>query len=999
MSMRKVVAVMTAAAMLMVVVGNDLLRSRDADAAIDRLPAPTRSLRPSDAYDLPLLKGITFDPQHPLDLQFIIDGGDRGVSKRDVAVLAGYFLAGVTMPGEDLWVNLSPYESDRVIDDRLAQTDLGKDMLAQDYVLKQFASSLTDPRVPSGKGFWREALEKAASELGTTDVPVNTFNKVWIVPASTEIAEKGTCAVIADARLGVMLDQDRSASKEANAASDLTDGTVTEVNAITEEIVRAKLLPIIEKEVNSGRHFARIRQMYHALVLATWFRQKMYRTFYRHYMNKALSQGIAIDEKYAKEKVFALYAEAFKKGVYDFMAKEKDAVTGKPVGRHYFSGGEAFMLKGVGSAIRMTDAVSSALGRIPKAILAKIRLVPQEKSAPKGAGDVAAADVTLDWRESLAQAERQLADTDRLTEDEMARLSDDFESWLRTITAGRSYREQSEALEKVFSFALRYEDAAGAPLFYDALEKFFSGGGSSRMTSHSEWMGLYDRLEHRQAPGDVRTLRVGDGVLEERALVELRSEELSPDFEAHLRLLEKMSKKPTISEGERDALAAEITAAIVLYFSQRYSRERGRFIDKLFALATAFADEHGEPLFSSVIIDTIERHSSGQFLSSLIDEYHRVSVALKQQEGRTVVKASDPRVVAVPDGFDEMRPRLDRALAKVVASKDAGMVPIEAAAAALSSAQAIAEMTTEEIAAQHDLVAAAYTYLFEHGLSAMFSDMLRGTKYDGYYVRARSPVLGVGGEFVTVATEGLRGDKGLKVGLIDNNNLAKEVRRLSETAFAGHYLSFDLVETKEGAVVMQEVLSGVMSDAQHVFNALQHGEDPSAAIRILDSVVGLLEEALRERYVLGDIGGWDNFVFRERAGKVDFSLVDLGMFRHVDDVSPKVREAYADDLRRSLHKVVAKLKAADADEDTVAALEGRIAKYELAYAAMIETSSAVGAPDQLGGIDLKDIKVSAVPISDDLAFAPFDVEGFAGFSCEILKTKRATKADLTALLA
>jgi ABC-type sulfate/molybdate transport systems ATPase subunit len=61
--------------------------------------------------------------------------------------LIKYFLASLTIPEKDLWVNLShPYEKDRMIARKnLGQTEMGRDMLAQDYILKQLTASLIYP--------------------------------------------------------------------------------------------------------------------------------------------------------------------------------------------------------------------------------------------------------------------------------------------------------------------------------------------------------------------------------------------------------------------------------------------------------------------------------------------------------------------------------------------------------------------------------------------------------------------------------------------------------------------------------------------------------------------------------------------------------------------------------------------------------------------------------------------------------------------------------------
>jgi hypothetical protein len=63
-------------------------------------------------------------------------GRDKGRGV-DANRLIKYFLASLTVPEKDLWVNLSPYEEDRIAPESLGPTDLGKELLEQDYILKQ----------------------------------------------------------------------------------------------------------------------------------------------------------------------------------------------------------------------------------------------------------------------------------------------------------------------------------------------------------------------------------------------------------------------------------------------------------------------------------------------------------------------------------------------------------------------------------------------------------------------------------------------------------------------------------------------------------------------------------------------------------------------------------------------------------------------------------------------------------------------------------------------
>ena len=111
----------------------------------------------SNTYSFPVLKGLKLDPNNPLTLEFIVDTADkRDIAEEEASNLVRYFLAGLTIPEEEIWVNLSPYEKERVIPENLGQTDLGKDLLSQDYLLKQLTSSLTYPESDTGKDFWEK---------------------------------------------------------------------------------------------------------------------------------------------------------------------------------------------------------------------------------------------------------------------------------------------------------------------------------------------------------------------------------------------------------------------------------------------------------------------------------------------------------------------------------------------------------------------------------------------------------------------------------------------------------------------------------------------------------------------------------------------------------------------------------------------------------------------------------------------------------------------------
>ncbi len=76
------------------------------------LPVPGTKVSPSISYTPVLIKGIKIYPDDPLRFDFVIDPGDTHFKKETLqnesSKLIKYFLASLTVPEDDLWVNLSP---------------------------------------------------------------------------------------------------------------------------------------------------------------------------------------------------------------------------------------------------------------------------------------------------------------------------------------------------------------------------------------------------------------------------------------------------------------------------------------------------------------------------------------------------------------------------------------------------------------------------------------------------------------------------------------------------------------------------------------------------------------------------------------------------------------------------------------------------------------------------------------------------------------------------
>ncbi len=314
-------------------------------ANILSLPAPGSLVTVSEAFTPAILKGLTIHPENPLQFDFIIDKGDEipdvDTGLKPVSTkLIKYFLASLTTPEEDLWVNLSPYEKDRITADGFGHTEMGRDLLAQDYLLKQLTASIIHPENEKGREFWDRVHKQAYEKYGLTNVPVDAFNKVWITPKESVVVEHEGTAYVAKAELTVQLEEDFHLMDVGVGPRAYPKSLGHPRGGAPTEIFREIILPEIEKEVNQGKNFAQLRQIYHSMILAAWYKERLKTSLLsKVYADQNKTKGIDVDDPHIKQKIYDKYIEAFKKGVFNYIKEDIDPVTEEIIPRKYFSGG------------------------------------------------------------------------------------------------------------------------------------------------------------------------------------------------------------------------------------------------------------------------------------------------------------------------------------------------------------------------------------------------------------------------------------------------------------------------------------------------------------------------------------------------------------------------------------------------------------------------------------------------------------------------------------
>ncbi|MCA9399560.1 MAG: hypothetical protein KC618_07415, partial [Candidatus Omnitrophica bacterium] len=295
----------------------------------------------------PLIKGIRIIPDQPLAMDFIIDVGEHHPQGEELEEesrkLIKYFLATLTIPEEDLWVNLSPYEENRIIPQAFGYTEMGRDLLAQDYLLKQITASLLIPDHELGKKFWERVRAEARARYGVEDIPMTTLNKIWIVPEKAVVYENGDTAIITESYLKVMLEGDYMALRHNLDGEDIQPDDADKVNDVSAELIREIVIPAIEQEINEGEHFIKLRQIYHSMILATWYKETLKESLLGQvYVDQNRVGGVNVNDPDIKDRIYEQYTASFQQGVYEFIKEEYDPVAQEIVPRKYFTGGVAW---------------------------------------------------------------------------------------------------------------------------------------------------------------------------------------------------------------------------------------------------------------------------------------------------------------------------------------------------------------------------------------------------------------------------------------------------------------------------------------------------------------------------------------------------------------------------------------------------------------------------------------------------------------------------------
>lgn len=343
------------------------------------------------------LRGVQVFPEDPFHLSFLLEEGGRSSAESgDSAVgdnarrLASYFMAALTIPDGDLWVNLNPLQPDRIVPLALGETLMGRDLLEQDYLLKQRAARILDPEAEVGGRFWTRVRQEALRRHGMAELPFETFYRVWVVPATALVYENRDRAFVVESHLTVMLETDYAQRGGAVMATvdPLSEESGSDfLQELTRNALREVVIPELEKEVNEAIDFAPLRQIYHAVILAEWYKRNLARSpLAELYIGRSKTRGIDDNDPDMAGRLWEGYLRSMQEGAFDRVRDEYDPSRGDMVARKYVSGG-----------IKVGGDFSVSLTR--DANLAMLSL----------SGDIVRVDFQIDAKSSSFNDDRKLA--------------------------------------------------------------------------------------------------------------------------------------------------------------------------------------------------------------------------------------------------------------------------------------------------------------------------------------------------------------------------------------------------------------------------------------------------------------------------------------------------------------------------------------------------------------------------------------------------------------
>jgi len=295
---------------------------------------------------------------------------DKIIDFEDAAELSlNAFFIGLILMESKFWVNLNPWEPDRIIEKDLEETDVGRIMLEADLQMKKDFCKYKNPcESEIGEEYWRLLDEKGEelinecmnNHLGEIEdinnVQFAPVTRHWIVPDRVEAYETDNEIYIVNATLNIYSEPvyehstyeivNQDAFFVSRACKDDLSEAAKEYGRYAKELEEKMILALVVHEVNHGENYSDLRCVYNSLALAQWYKDK-YRyspSIFTDFIDSKDLAGLESKSTWSAENIWSDYVKSFEEGEFHCWKNETyqegDYIITST--KHYSSGGVDF---------------------------------------------------------------------------------------------------------------------------------------------------------------------------------------------------------------------------------------------------------------------------------------------------------------------------------------------------------------------------------------------------------------------------------------------------------------------------------------------------------------------------------------------------------------------------------------------------------------------------------------------------------------------------------
>ena len=251
-----------------------------------------------------------------------------------------FFFIGLTLSNSRFWVNLNPWEPERIVDEDVVITDVGRIMLEADLQMKRDFCKHENPcQSEIGEKYWssldnkreqlvKECMNNYPGQIEDTDnVLFSAATRHWIIPDEIIACGNGNEIYIIDATLDIYSEPvyEHSTFDIVNQSKALISEdclgclseAVKEYGRYAMELEEELVLPLVVKEINSGQDYSDLRQVYVSLALAQWYKEYAGdQHVFSDFIDSSNLIGLESEATWNSKDIWLEYVKSYKEGEY-----------------------------------------------------------------------------------------------------------------------------------------------------------------------------------------------------------------------------------------------------------------------------------------------------------------------------------------------------------------------------------------------------------------------------------------------------------------------------------------------------------------------------------------------------------------------------------------------------------------------------------------------------------------------------------------------------------